>query len=252
MSLELWQYGLLALLGVFMGFLNVLAGGGSFFSLPILIFLGLPAPVANGTNRLCLLTLYSMAITNFHRHGKLPFKPLLYTVPPAAIGALIGSHWILKVPDDIFNRLLAIMMLLILIFLNVKITFPHIFVRLASRPHVRNTLLVLAFFIVGLYGGSLQAGSGFIMIAALSLIGRFDMLTTSAIKGVVVMAYTLVAFANFVYHDKVIWPIAIALATGTALGGWISSHVALKKGHRWVKKVVSVCLFLMALKLLFY
>ncbi|MCP4843139.1 MAG: TSUP family transporter, partial [Halieaceae bacterium] len=74
MALELWQAGLLVVVGTIAGFLNVMAGGGSLLTVPVMVFMGIPGPVANGTNRIAILAQNLTAITTFARRGFRDFK----------------------------------------------------------------------------------------------------------------------------------------------------------------------------------
>ncbi|NJL27077.1 MAG: sulfite exporter TauE/SafE family protein, partial [Thermoanaerobaculia bacterium] len=80
------QYLLLAAAGAVSGTLNVVAGGGSFLTLPILIFLGLPPGVANGTNRISILLQNAVAAWSFDRYGVLDRRSLVWAAVPATAG----------------------------------------------------------------------------------------------------------------------------------------------------------------------
>jgi uncharacterized membrane protein YfcA len=115
----------------------------------------------------------------------------------------------------------------------------------------RTAVLLLSFFVIGLYGGFVQAGVGFLIILGL-LVHGFDLVRTNAVKILVILLFTLPALAVFMWHGQVDWPLGLALAAGNASGGWTASRVAIKKGHDWVRKVVSLTLAAFALKLLFW
>ncbi|MGB1142110.1 MAG: TSUP family transporter, partial [Halioglobus sp.] len=111
MEFELWHAGLLVAVGVVSGFLNVMAGGGSLLSVPVMVFMGMPGPVANGTNRIAILAQNITAIITFARRGFSDFRLSLSlaacAVPGAAAGALIGT----QLDGAWFNRALAIIMI---------------------------------------------------------------------------------------------------------------------------------------------
>ena len=99
--------------GVAAGALNVVAGGGSFLTLPVLIFLGLPATVANATNRVGILTQNVGAVWGFHRYGVLAWRWALAAAAPAMVGAVLGTWAALEVSDEAFRKLLAFLMVAI-------------------------------------------------------------------------------------------------------------------------------------------
>ncbi len=105
-----WQIPVLTLVGILAGFLNVLAGGGSLLTLPLLIFFGLPAATANGTNRVAIFCQNIFAITGFKRQGVFPIRLALLCTPPALIGSYIGANLAITVDEMLFRRLLALVM----------------------------------------------------------------------------------------------------------------------------------------------
>ena len=244
----IWQAGLLATIGLIAGFLNVLAGGGSLLTLPALIFLGLPAATANGTNRIAILSQNIFATTSFRRHGVLPLRLALLCTVPALIGSYLGANLAITVDDQLFQRLLAGIMLGVLIFNTLD---PMKRWRCAELQlnRWRIVTLLLCFFAIGVHGGFVQAGVGFLIIAA--LLGQgLDLIRTNAIKVFVVGTFTLVALAVFIRHGQVNYGFGLALAAGNSIGGTIATHMAINKGHDWIKKVVSLTVLAFAVKLL--
>ena len=243
-----WQLPALALVGFVSGFLNILAGGGSLLTLPMLIFLGLPAVVANGTNRIGVICQNIFAVASFRRHGVLPLRLALICTAPSLFGSYLGAQLAVDIDDQLFQRLLAGIMIGVLI-----ITLLDPAKRLRGREiaytPLRLTALIGAFFLIGIYGGFVQAGVGFLIIPVMLLAG-FDLVRTNAIKIFVVLAFTIPALAVFVWHDQVDWLLGLVLALGNASGGWLASHMAIKKGHDWIKHVVTITVLVFALRLL--
>lgn len=248
MEPHLWQLPVLAAVGFVSGFLNILAGGGSLLTLPLLIFLGLPATVANATNRVGILCQNIFAIGSFRRHGVLPMKLALLCTAPALFGSYLGALWAVAIDERLFQRLLAAIMIGVLIIIMLDPAK-----RLQGKEQhftpVRLAILLVSFFFIGIYGGFVQAGVGFLIIPAL-LVHGFDLVRTNAVKIFVILAFTVPALAVFVWHDQVDWLLGLVLAAGNASGGWVASHVAVKKGHDWIKRVVSATVLILALKLL--
>lgn len=244
----LWQLPALAAVGFVSGFLNVLAGGGSLLTLPLLIFLGLPAAVANGTNRIGVLCQNLVAIGSFRRHGVLPMKLALLCTAPALAGSYLGARWAVTIDERLFQRLLAGIMVGVLVIILID---PAKRLRLQERHFtpLRLTVLLVSFFCVGIYGGFVQAGVGFLILPAL-LIHGFDLVRANAVKIFVVLLLTVPALAVFIWHDQIDWLLGFVLALGNASGGWLASRVAVTKGHDWLKRVVSAVVLVLALKLL--
>jgi uncharacterized membrane protein YfcA len=243
-----WQLPALAAVGFISGFLNIMAGGGSLLTLPLLIFLGLPATVANATNRVGVLCQNIFAIGAFRRHGVLPIKLALLCTAPSLLGSWLGALWAVEIDEQLFQRLLAGIMIGVLVIILWD-PAKHLQGQEAHFTPLRLAVLTVSFFFIGIYGGFVQAGVGFLIIPAL-LVHGCDLVRTNAVKIFVILAFTVPALAVFIWHDQVNWLLGLVLAAGNASGGWVASHVAVKKGHAWIKRVVSVTVLLFALKLL--
>ena len=240
------MYLLLVAAGVVASILNVVAGGGSFLILPILIFLGLPSVVANGTNRVGVLMQNLSAIWGFHSARVLDWRWALTASVPALIGSAIGSWAALYVGDELFRRILAIVM--------VAITIATLFAP-DPRPHAaarssRSWLVAAGFLLVGIYGGFLQAGVGFLVLAITTWSGM-DLVRGNAIKVVSVLLLTVLSLAIFAMNGSIHWPMGAALAVGNTVGGIIGVRLAVTKGHRWLKSVVTVTIIAFAVRLWF-
>jgi uncharacterized membrane protein YfcA len=105
------------------------------------------------------------------------------------------------------------------------------------------------FFLVGFYGGFIQAGVGFVILAATSL-GGLDLIRSNAVKVALVLAYTPLTLVLFAWGGKVDWAMGTALAAGNLLGGLAGVHLQVLKGHRWVRGVVTVTILAFAARLL--
>jgi uncharacterized protein len=241
-------FGLAALFAV--GFvaavINVIAAGGSFLTLPLLLFLGLPATLANGTNRVGVLAQNVSAVVGFHRHRILPFRWALAVSVPATIGAAIGVWGALVVPEIAFRRILSLVMLAMTLG-----TLLHRQMKGTPRVEVQRPghwTMVVGFFFTGLYGGFLQAGVGFLALAMTTLAG-LDLVRGNAVKVFTVMLLTTLSLAVFAGTGNVDWPAGIALGLGNLLGGIVGVRVAVLNGHRWLEHVVTVTVVLFAILL---
>ena len=234
--------------GLVAGVLNVLAGGGSLLTLPVLLFLGLPAPMANGTNRIALLAQNVVAVSGFRRGGLLPMKLSLICIPPALLGSVVGARWAVEVSDEAFRTILGAVMIGVCVIMLIDPARRLDFDTKRLTPP-RIAALVLTFLLVGLYGGFIQAGVGFLIITGLLLHG-LDLVRINAVKVFVVLAYTLTALAVFVWHGQVDWRLGLALAAGNALGGWLGTRLAITKGHAWIRRLVLAVVVVFAMRLL--
>lgn len=238
---------LLAAAGVVAGALNVIGGGGSFLILPILLFAGLPAAVANGTNRVGVLAQNLGGLFGFHRHGAIDWKWSWAACVPALLGAAIGVWLALQLPNVAFKRTLSIFMLAMTLW---SILSPA---RGGANGEVKSPWhpgVMLGFFVVGVYGGFIQAGVGFIVLAVTSYAG-LDMLRGNAAKLLTVLLITILSLIVFAASAQVDWPRGLALSAGTIVGSLYGVKLAVYKGDAWLQRVVTTTVVLFAIALWF-
>jgi uncharacterized membrane protein YfcA len=245
-----WQIPLLISAGIIAGILNVLAGGGSLLTLPILIFLGLPSSVANGTNRIAIFFQNIFAIRGFRQHGIFPLKTALICTAPALIGSYIGASFAVTIDDALFNKVLALIMVGVMVLTALDPARDYAAEEVKTTP-LRLTILLVTFFGVGLYGGFVQAGVGFLVISGL-LVHGLDLVRINAIKVIVIFAFTVIALGVFIAHGEIDYGLGIALAVGNSIGGIIGTRLAVRKGHTWIKRIVTITVLVFALKLFFF
>jgi len=240
-------YLILFLAGCIAGVVNVIAGGGSFLTLPILMFLGLPPGVANATNRVGILLQNVAAVWSFDRHGVLDRSALLWAALPATLGAGLGASAALVISDEAFKRVLAFLMVAVSLY---TLWRPHRDPAAAEAHDERRKrwLLVMVFFLTGIYGGFVQAGVGFFLLAATSLAG-LDLVRGNAVKVLTVLCFTALSLAIFAWYGRVQWVPGLALAAGTILGGLLGARLTVLKGHRWVRGVVTAAIVVFAIKI---
>ncbi len=248
--MELWHIPLLVAVGTIAGFLNTVAGGGSLLTLPVLIFIGLPSAVANGTNRVALLIQNVSGILGFRRKGVSDFKFSLLIALPALVGSWLGANLAVEMDDALFRKVLAAIMLMVLVLI---VTNPAKRWQVSSEGQgpARTIIAMIVFFFIGIYCGFIQAGAGYLIIASLTLIKGFDLVRTNAVKLFVVLFVTIVALGVFVLNQNVNWTLGLTLAIGNATGAWIGSHWAVAKGDKWIRRVLVFAVVAFAIKLLF-
>ncbi|MYL72577.1 TSUP family transporter [Halobacillus litoralis] len=243
----------LAILGVGIGagFINVIAGGGSLLTLPMLIFFGLPSAVANGTNRIALMAQNIVAIASYRKDGYFDARFSFLLAVPALIGSIVGAQIAVNIPDDLFNRILSIVMIIVLVIMIWK---PHknLSASNGENSRMKKIALVLIFFFIGIYGGFIQAGVGFVIIAALTLVTGLSLVKINSIKVFVVAVYTLSALVVFVVNGQIHWGYGITLAIGTSLGAFLGSKFAVRHGDKWIQRFLILAVIAMAVRLFFF
>lgn len=246
-------YLLLFAAGLVAGILNVIAGGGSFLTLPMLMFLGLPAGVANGTNRVGILLQNVGAVWSFQRDGVLDWRSLLWAALPSIPGAAVGVWLALIVSDQTFRRILALLMVTLSLWTlwsKGRVALADSPAAVAAPSAARLTGVSLAFFFIGVYGGFVQAGVGFLILAATTALG-LDLVRGNAVKVLTALCFTALSLILFAWQGRVDWLMGFVLAAGTMAGGIVGARLTVLKGHAWVRTVVTVAMIVFALKLWF-
>ncbi|MBN1550916.1 sulfite exporter TauE/SafE family protein [bacterium] len=248
--MDWWVFPLLFSIGVAVGVTNVLAGGGSLVSMPVLIFLGLDPAVANGTNRLAIAIQNIFAVTGFRRKGFGNIKFSLLLILPALPGVIAGTIVAVKISGDIFRLILSIVMIIML---------PVILLRRKPQSRsdteefldMRQRIMSMIFMAgIGFYSGFIQAGVGFLFIGAMVWTTTLNLVRVNAHKVFAIGVFTWISVVIFAISGQIQWTLALILSAGNALGGWLGSKAAVAGGEKWIKRVLTVAIILMALKLM--
>ncbi|MEA3445105.1 MAG: sulfite exporter TauE/SafE family protein [Bacteroidota bacterium] len=246
--MELIQVAGLIAAGVFAGFINTLAGSGSLITLPLLIFLGLPATVANGTNRIAILLQNVVAVSSFKQQKILDIKNHVWLVIPATIGAIVGSFFAVDIDENIMRNTIAGLLVFMFFVVLYK---PDAWIKgkAGQIDQLHNIWKVIIFFFIGVYGGFIQAGVGFFLLAGLVLGAGFDLVKANAVKVLIVLCYTIFALSVFVLNDQVNFFWGIILAIGNMTGAFIASRFAVSWGAKFVRYLLLITLVVASLHL---
>lgn len=236
------------LAGIGAGYINTMAGSGSLITLPLLIFLGLPPTVANGTNRVGVLVQTFAATASFQRQKVLDWGNSVHLVGASVLGSIVGALIAVDLNEEVMRRTIGVLMLVMLVVLFVQ---PKKWLKgrpdaLEKRPSLTQ---LLVFFGIGIYGGFIQAGVGIFLLAGLVLSVGYDLVHANAVKSLIVFAFTIAALIVFVLNDQVDWVMGIMLAIGNGFGGWIAARTAVQKGASFVRWLLIAVVFVSALNL---
>jgi hypothetical protein len=243
------SYALLFAAGLVAGTLNVVAGGGSFLTLPLLILMGLPPTMANGTNRVGILIQNVGAVWSFHGHGLVERGWIRLAALPAAAGSIAGTLVALWIPGEAFRRILAVLMIAVTLYtLWDPVKRPRTGATGGAGRSPGSWALAAGFALVGIYGGFVQAGVGFFLLTVASLAG-YDLVRGNALKVLCVLVFTPVSLGLFAWMGQVAWIPGLVLGGGTLLGGLMGVRLTVLRGHGWIRGVVTIVVILLALKL---
>lgn len=225
------------------GVQNSIAGGGTFFSFPALIFSGVPPIQANATSTIALWP-GLLASTGAYRK-KLPrnariLAPLCLV---SALGGYLGARLLLHTPQRTFMRLIPFL------FLGATLLFAFGKRKTGDSIHTEGTARVqwkamagvtVIQFVIAVYGGFFGGGIGILMLAFLTFLPLGDIHSTNALKTVLAAMINLVAVITFIVARIVYWPQATVMLVGAAIGGYGGAHFAQKLNPAHVRTFI-VC-----------
>ena len=234
-------------LGAVVSLINSIAGGGSTLSLPIMIFMGMPATVANGTNRIGLIIGNFSSAVNLMRHGYLNKKIFLQLALPTFFGALVGACFLVHIGDKLFQAILAVVICLVVVMSNLK---KDVLGKPPAAPPEKLTLKgALGFFGIAVYGCIVQVGVGFVQIFGLTRYTGLSPIEINALKNSLTNVFLMVSTIALGINGKIDWPIAVLMAAGAWVGGYFGSFLQRKKGNKFIQRFISVCSIAMAIAL---
>ena len=237
--------------GFVAGFINTLAGSGSLLTLPLLIFLGLPANVANGTNRVAILLQNIVGVASFKQQKVFTFKESFRFAIPAILGSIVGASFAVELNEDIMKKAIAVLLFVMFFIIIFK---PDAWTKgntgaVKSKYGIGQAVI---FFFIGIYGGFIQAGVGLFILSGLVLGAGFDLVKANAVKLFIVLLYTCAAIIIFIYNKQVNYLIGLLLASGNMAGAFVASKFAVKQGAVYIRYILLAVIFTAGLKLLFF
>ena len=234
-------------IGFLAGFINVFAGGGSLLTLPFLIFLGLPANIANGTNRVALLMQNIVATGSFKQMKVFRYKEGLYLAIPAIAGAIPGAFLASSIDKEFLENFIGVLLVVMFLFVLIR---PERWIKAKSGGSTRIGIpQIITFFFIGLYGGFIQAGIGFFLIASLILVAGADLIKANALKLFIVLIYNIFAFGVFILNGQVDFLLGFVVGIGNMLGAFLATRVAVRYGPRLARIILLIGLLFSALNI---
>ncbi|MEM7435761.1 MAG: sulfite exporter TauE/SafE family protein [Myxococcota bacterium] len=230
----------LAVAGVLATVINVIAGGGGMIVIPLLMVLGLPVHMANGTYRLSVITQSIAGAAALRGHTAAPTKALVPIMIPMVIGGGVGAALAISIPKEVLKPVVLVTM----IAMAALIAFRKETLIAGSEPPRAPGAVPWSYvglFLSGLYGGFIQAGTGFLILAVLVGTLRYDFVTANAIKLIATLAFGAVALGIFVWAGHVAWIPAIVLAIASVVGARLGVKIMLKVPVSALRWFVFLC-----------
>jgi len=250
--MEWYIYLLIVVAGFIAGFINTLAGAGSLLILPLLIFLGLPATIANGTNRIGVLLQSIVATRSFKQKKLFVWPEAIEYLIPASVGAVLGASLAVTLNEHLMQRVIGGLLIFMFFVVLYK---PERWINDAKSLMLTPMLRILrggAFFLVGLYGGFIQAGVGYFLLASFVFLTGSNLLKSNALMVLLTMVFTAFALVVFMLNREVDYFIGLLLGVGSMSGAWFAAKIAIKRGAPFVRYFLLATLFVFSVKLLFF
>jgi len=223
--------------GIIVGFINTLAGGGTVVSLSVFMFLGLPPVLANGTNRVGVIFQNITSVAYFQKNKLIDWRRVFWLAIPIILGSLAGAIIAGFLPSKWFQYILAGTVILFgisLIFNPNK--YIHERTDLVNRKV--STSQYLLYFSIGIYGGFVHVGIGYLLLAVLVLSNGYDLLKANVLKNVFVLLYAPFSLFIFALQGNVYWSFGLLHAVGNIIGAALAAHLAIKKGAPFIRYIV--------------
>lgn len=228
--------------GAICGFLNAAASSGSAVTLPILLALGLPPSVANGTNRLPVIVGMCTAFVNFQRAKAIPWGFTLQLLPTFLTFVVAGASFASILPMEQVRSLVHVAIVLALLLLLLK---PDRWLAADCEvlPRRATWKLKILMAVVGVWTGLIVLDSGTYLLITLVLVGGLSLRQANAIKVVLIGSATLLSGAIFLIQGEVNWFYGIPLMIGSAIGGMLGARLALGPAARqWIYRLLLAAL----------
>lgn len=220
--------------GIAAGFFNTVAGGGSMISFPLLILLGFPPHLANGTIRVTILMQNLVAVPTYARQGYFYPRQALICAAVAVPASLFGALTAVRLDPDPFRRFSGLLLLIVLVTLFIRPSSWH----RERAERIRWLPMLVLMAVVGFYGGFFQLGAGMPFLAVAVLAGGWDLVSANSLKVTVILLFILVSLLVFARAGQVDWAVGLALGVGNMAGAWLGARVAVKKGPTWIRWIM--------------
>lgn len=229
--------------GIVTGFINILAGSGSFITLSVLIYFfnlqGIPEPtrLANGTKRIAILLQNLTGTLSFNKEKLVDWKGVLYLAPPTVLGSILGSYIAVNMNEDLMNKIIAVIMVIMIFFVlrNPKKWLDGELEKLQQRPKL---LVLIFFFLIGIYGGFIQAGVGIFFLIAMVMTIGYNVVRANAMKVAVNFIMTAFAIVMFALNGSVDWQVGLILSAGSIIGAKLGTAFTIKHGSGKVQIIL--------------
>jgi uncharacterized protein len=212
-------------IGLLVGFVNTLAGSGSLVTLPFFLALGLSPAEANATNRLGILMQTFVGSATLMRRTRISLAGTGLMIWSTTAGSVLGAWLALELDAATMRYVIGTLMIVMLVPVLLS---PEKWLRTEddlSKPPKRWLIFVI-FFLLGVYGGFIQAGVGIFLLTSMVLVANLRLARANMLKNIIVFVFTVPALALFIYHGDVVWVPGLIMAGGQMVGAYVAARFA--------------------------
>lgn len=219
--------------GVFVGFIDSIAGGGGLVSLPMLLALGMPPHLAIGTNKFAAFFSNTVSAWQFYRAGKTRQAFAASCIVPALAGAVCGSSFMVWLPEDVLEPVLLVILVVMAAFVLIK---RDLGASGRSRP-IGPAKMGAAAFCIGAYDGFAGPGAGTFMVMAFAMMG-FDFVVAAGNAKIMAIVTNFTALVLLIYWQQIVYVYAVVLALSLMAGAYFGSRMAIRRGAGFIRMVM--------------
>jgi uncharacterized membrane protein YfcA len=245
------QLAIIAAISAVGGAANSIAGGGTLLTFPALLGLGVPAIAANATSTVALWPGSISSLWGYRREIEGAKRWAVRLAIPSVVGGGAGAALLLVTPEARFKMLVPWLVFgatvlfaaqrPIMGWLQRRMQFSAaVSGEERARPLNPTPGMLVAQFVVGVYGGYFGAGAGILMLAVFGLMGLTNIHQMNGLKNFNGICFNGVAATAFAVMGLVDWPIALVMALGSSAGGYLMSGLAQRVPQQWVRNAVSL------------
>jgi uncharacterized membrane protein YfcA len=240
---------LVLIVGVATGFVDSTVGSGGLISIPFLIFLGLPPPVAIATDRLGMVGQTLAALFKFGKAKKIIWRYVPFFTALALLGSFLGANILLNLDPQVFPKVIGVILFasLSLLFLKRNLGLERII-----TTSGRKALGFFLYFLLTIFAGFFGAGAGPLFGYTYMFFFGLTIIETKATDIIPWVALALSSLLIFLSRGLVDYQRGVFLLAGMALGGYLGAHLTLKVGDLWVRRLFVAVVLVSGVKLLFF
>jgi len=235
--------------GIIAGAYGSLIGGSGLITIPVLIFLGLTPQYAVGTNFFGLTGLNIGGWYKFHKKNMINYKIGFIVGIHTLVGTILGTILVLEINEVLLKKLIAILTILSLAFINFKPNIGTEKTKYNVKKHEYFIGAILS-IIIGIYNGFYGAVAGTFLAYVLILLFRQTFLQSAGTRRIAFTFSSVVGTIIFAFNGVIIYWVGIVLFLSSFTGAYLGAHYSDRIGNVWIKRMFFIIVLIMALKLI--